>query len=384
VIVTPLASRSTRSLRDALLSHGWEGVTSAETAAGMETVSLHCAPLADAALPALVRSAGRLGLEVVTGPDWAVISGARSRLSAFARPWTLPPELADLSLAVAAALPAELPAEWRTARGTLPMADGVVIGILSLARAGADAIESLLPMAEALLEGGATLLDVSAGGRRPGREATAMMAAERDTLGRAVTALLGRWPALLVAAHTAESEVAAAALRAGAAIVNDPSGLTHDPGMASLVARQGAGLMLLPPRVPPAAADPPPPDDGPGSGVLSSVIDALRAGLQRAADGGVTMEQVVVDPGFGLGRTAAANWALLRGLPGLRALGRPICVGPSRKRFLAELPGPPPDADRAAAVVCALAWERGARLFRVHDPAAVRDALRVVSAAGDA
>lgn len=381
MIVTPLASRSTRSLRDALLAHGWDAATAADTAGGMETATFHCRPLGEEALPALVRTAGRLGLEVVTGADWAVISGARSRLSSFARPWTLPPELAELSLAVAAALPAELPSTWQTAAGPLPLERGVLIGVLAAQGEDPAALDALRREAERHLAGGAEVLDVSAGGRRPRRGATVSSATERAWMVAAVTVLRASWPGVALAAHTAESTVAAAALDAGAAIVNDPSGLAHDPAMAPLAAARGAGVIVLPASSPEGSAEPP----GDAGTVVGEVLAALRRSLAIADRGGVSPDRIVVDPGFGLGRPAAANWALLRGLGGLRALGRPLCAGLSRKRFLGSFgESPGPEADPAAAAAGVLAWERGARLFRVHDAAVHREALRVASATGDA
>lgn len=381
MIVTPLASRSTRSLRDALLAHGWDPASAAETAAGMETAAFHCRPLAEEALPALVQTAGRLGLEVVTGPDWAVLTGARSRLSSFARPWTLPPELSALSLALAAALPTELPTSWRTATGVMPLGGGVIIGVLAAAGSEGESLASLAQEAQRLIEGGAAILDLSAGGRRPGQDATALAATEREWMAAGVAALRHRWPDVPLAAHTAESTVAAAALEAGAAIVNDPSGLSHDPAMAPLVAERGAGLILLPVRGGDAQAA----AAVRSQGVVGEVLEALRAGLRLADAAGVAPDQIVVDPGFGFGRHAADNWALLRDLAGLRALGRPLCAGPSRKRFLSPATGTAgPDTDLAAAAASVLAWERGARLFRVHDAVLHREALRVASAAGDA
>jgi dihydropteroate synthase len=91
----------------------------------------------------------------------------------------------------------------------------------------------------------------------------------------------------------------------------------------------------------------------------------------------------VIDPGFGFSKTGEQSLELLDRLAALQALGRPLLVGPSRKRFLGEITGQPVEArDRVTATACALAWERGARLFRVHDVAAARDALALVEALG--
>jgi dihydropteroate synthase len=107
----------------------------------------------------------------------------------------------------------------------------------------------------------------------------------------------------------------------------------------------------------------------------------LREGLERAEGNGVEPHRIVVDPGLGFSKTPEQSLALLDGLAALTALGRPILVGPSRKRFLGHVTGrEAADRDRATAAACALAWERGARLFRVHEPAAVRDALALAAA----
>jgi dihydropteroate synthase len=95
----------------------------------------------------------------------------------------------------------------------------------------------------------------------------------------------------------------------------------------------------------------------------------------------VAASRIVVDPGFGFAKTPEQNFRLLDELATVVGLGYPVAVGPSRKRFLGAATGRPvEDRDRATAVACALAWERGARLFRVHDAALAREALRVAGA----
>ena len=104
MIVTPLARPSAGGYRDLLQSRGWEEERAREAAAGMEAAAFHCQSLEAATLEALVLAAGRLGLEVITGDDWALVAGAHSRLTALARPWTLPPELVEFALALGEAL----------------------------------------------------------------------------------------------------------------------------------------------------------------------------------------------------------------------------------------------------------------------------------------
>jgi len=115
--------------------------------------------------------------------------------------------------------------------------------------------------------------------------------------------------------------------------------------------------------------------------VAVEVAAELGALADRAEGEGIARERIVLDPGFGFAKTAAHNLRLLDELATIVALGYPVAVGLSRKRFLGAVTGRPvEDRDRATAVACALAWERGARLFRVHDVALTREALALASA----
>jgi dihydropteroate synthase len=115
--------------------------------------------------------------------------------------------------------------------------------------------------------------------------------------------------------------------------------------------------------------------------VAVEVAAELRAAADAAETAGIEAARIVVDPGFGFAKTATQNLRLLDELAAVVGLGYPVAVGPSRKRFLGAATGRPvADRDRATAVTCALAWERGARLFRVHDVALAREALTMASA----
>ena len=115
--------------------------------------------------------------------------------------------------------------------------------------------------------------------------------------------------------------------------------------------------------------------------VSVEVAAELQVAAGRAEAAGVARERIAVDPGFGFAKTAAHNFRVLDELATIVGLGYPVAVGPSRKRFLGAATGRPvDDRDRATAVACALAWERGARLFRVHDVAKTREALAIASA----
>jgi dihydropteroate synthase len=156
--------------------------------------------------------------------------------------------------------------------------------------------------------------------------------------------------------------------------VNDVSGLAFDPKLSGLVAERGAGLIVMHMRGTPETMD----GLARYGDVAQDVARELKAALVLAEAAGIAPEQIVVDPGFGFAKTPDQNFRLLDELASIVGLGYPVLVGPSRKRFLGAATGQPvEDRDRATGVACALAWERGARLFRVHDVALAREALRV-------
>jgi dihydropteroate synthase len=196
-----------------------------------------------------------------------------------------------------------------------------------------------------------------------------------------VEALIRRHPTLVITVDTVKAAVARATLEAGAAAINDVSALRLDRAMAPVVAEAGAGLVLMHSRgsileiasyTHASYAD-----------VVGEVLAELRTAVTAAGDAGIPMPAVAVDPGFGFSKTVEQNLLLLDQLEALHALGRPVLVGPSRKRFLGAVTGLPlEDRDRATAAACALAWERGARMFRVHDVTAARDALAFAAAVG--
>ena len=182
--VTPLALHSTRAVGDTLRAHGWDAGQAAAAAGGLHPLAFHLTGLDQDALEALVRQSGTLGLEVVTGDGWAVLAGSRSRLSAFARPWLVPPVLSQLAIDIGLAMPAEPAATWQTARGPIALERPVVMGILnvtpdSFSDGGRFAtLDDALAQADAMLEAGASILDVGGESTRPGREAAVPLAPE--------------------------------------------------------------------------------------------------------------------------------------------------------------------------------------------------------------
>ena len=224
---------------------------------------------------------------------------------------------------------------------------------------------------------GATILDVGGESTRPGAEPVG----EAEELRRTIPVLEGLAAARTgaqLSIDTAKAAVARAALAAGASYVNDVIALRGDPGMAELVAQAGCDCCLMHMQGEPRTmqADPRYAD------VVGEVLAFLEQRAAHAIAAGVAPERIQVDPGIGFGKTLEHNLELLRRLDEIAALGFPVVVGVSRKSFLGALTGREAPAARVAATVAAnvLAFERGGRVFRVHDVAATVDALKVAAA----
>ena len=384
--VTPLALHSPGAVRDALRSHGWEDGLARASAGGIHPLAFHLTGLDQGALEALVRFGGGIGLEVVTGGDWAILAGSRSRMSAFARPWTAPEPLVDVALQVGLAMPSDPGPAWHTARAPVPLDPPILVGILNVTPdsfsdggrfTGADAA---LAHAETLLRDGASLVDVGGESTRPGRSELVSTEEELRRVRPVVQALVRSHPDLVISIDTVKAEVARAALEDGAAVVNDVTGFRFEPAMAGVVAAARAGVILMHSRgglLEIASYQ----HVDYGGDVVAGVLAELRETLATATAAGVAPDAIVLDPGFGFSKTVEQSVTLFGQLSALQALGRPLLVGPSRKRFLGEITGlPVGDRDRATAAACALAWERGARLFRVHAVGAAREALAIAQA----
>jgi dihydropteroate synthase len=226
-----------------------------------------------------------------------------------------------------------------------------------------------------LAEEGAGILDVGGESTRPGAEAVP----EREELER-VLPVVERLAAAgkRVSIDTTKLEVARAALAAGATIVNDVSAFRFSPGMAGLVASEGAACCLMHMLGEPRTMQKDPRYDD----VVSEVKAFLEERLAFATGAGVPEERVWLDPGIGFGKTVEHNLELLRRLDEIVAVGRPVVVGTSRKSFLGKLTGGRAEDERLPGTIATnvLALERGARVFRVHDVAPVADALAVAAA----
>jgi dihydropteroate synthase len=226
---------------------------------------------------------------------------------------------------------------------------------------------------EALRADGADVLDVGGESTRPG---AAPVGAEEEQA-RVVPVVEALAPGGAVSVDTTKLAVAEAALDAGASWVNDVSAFRFDPALAGLVADRGASCCLMHMRGEPRTMQEDPRYDD----VVADVKAFLEERLAFAVREGVAEERIWLDPGIGFGKTAEHNLELLRRLPELVALGRPVLVGTSRKSFLGRLTGREV-GDRLPGTIATnvLALAAGARGFRVHDVAAVRDALVVAAA----
>lgn len=385
--VTPLAATTPGRLRDTLLDHGWNLAQATAAAEGAESGAVHATGLDQATLERLVLYAGgKLGLDVLTGADWAVIGGSRARLSALARPWGGPPELADIAHAVGLALQGIAPSSWTIGRQSLSLDRPLLVGILnvtpdSFSDGGRHHdLPAAADHAQNLVDTGADVVDIGGESTRPGRPQPVTAADELARVLPVVEALRHRLPDVPLSVDTVKAEVAEQCLTAGASIINDVSGGRLDPDLLSVVAAAGAGLVLMHSRG--TVADMATYDHAEYHDLLNEIIAELGEGIERAVSAGVTEDRIVVDPGLGFAKRVSQSWWLLDQLEALTSLGRPIMVGPSRKRFLGAATGRSVEQlDVATATACALAYERGAKIFRVHDPGSARDALAVAHAA---
>jgi len=224
----------------------------------------------------------------------------------------------------------------------------------------------------AMIDAGAAILDIGGESTRPGAEPVSPAEEQRRVL-PLITALAGRGPAISI--DTRNASTMAAALDAGATIVNDVSGLTYDPAAAPLVAASGCRVVLMHSRGTPATMQQLTHYDD----LISNVRDELAARVARAEAAGVSRANMIVDVGLGFAKTAEQSLALLRRLAEFRAFGLPILVGVSRKSFIGRISGEAdPQRRMPGSIAAALfALQQGATILRVHDVAATAQAVRV-------
>jgi dihydropteroate synthase len=228
-----------------------------------------------------------------------------------------------------------------------------------------------------LLEAGATWLDVGGESTRPGADTVPPDEERRRTEG-VVRELRRLAPEARISIDTRKSTVAAAALDAGADLVNDVSGGQYDPRVLEVVAEGSAQLALMHMQGEPRTMQ----RDPRYEAVVADVTESLRHAVARALDAGIGLERLWVDPGIGFGKRLDDNLDLIERVHELHSLGLPLLVGVSRKSFLGTLTGVR-DAHRrvlSTAVAVASCVRSGAQVLRVHDVAEMREAVAVAAA----
>lgn len=241
---------------------------------------------------------------------------------------------------------------------------------------------------------GADLLDIGGESTRPGADPVPAEEEMRRVL--PVIRSLSRQIPIPLSIDTTKAAVAEEALAAGAALINDISGLRFDPALAAVAARQEVPLILMHSRGTPRTMQQAPHYDR----LLEEIARELREAMDRATAAGVAEDRIFLDPGLGFAKTADHNLQILRELPRLQSLlGRPLVIGPSRKSFLGAVlsstsalpasgggqaggasPAPPEERLEGTLAAVAIAAWHGARIVRVHDVAPALKIVRVVEA----
>jgi dihydropteroate synthase len=232
--------------------------------------------------------------------------------------------------------------------------DGLLAKVAGLPSA---ATEAALIQARRMVEEGADILDVGGESTRPGHEAVA----EDEEAARVVpviAAIHASLPDTPISVDTAKPVVAEAALDAGASMINDVWGVSIDGAMARMAGARGVPMVVMHNRAEAAYSD-----------FEAELVDDLRAALDRAVAAGVPLRNLIVDPGFGFGKTPEQNLISIRELPRLRALGVPVLLGTSRKSTIGRVLGGLPVEERLEGTLAttALGIAAGADIVRVHD-----------------
>ncbi len=232
------------------------------------------------------------------------------------------------------------------------------------------ALDSALKRAIEMQAEGADIIDIGGESTRPGSQPVSL----DEELRRVIPVIEGLHSqvAIPISVDTYKAQVAESALNAGADIVNDISGLRFHPGMASVIAKAGAGVVLMHIKGTPRDMQ----KDPHYNDLMAEIMAYLKECKQSALDAGIESEQIVIDPGIGFGKRLQDNFQILRELSKLTRLRCPILVGPSRKSFIGQTLGLPVEErlEGTAAAVAACVFN-GANIVRVHD---VKQMKRVV------
>lgn len=295
--------------------------------------------------------------------------------------------LADGALRAAGDLPAEVRDRLSDPRPDLcgvPADRPLVMGILnvtpdSFSDGGAHyALEDAVRRARGM-SAEADILDIGGESTRPGAKPVSVQA-EISRVVPVIRAIRGSGIATPISIDTRKAEVAAAALDAGADMVNDVTALRYDPEMAALVAERGVPVCLMH-----SVADPETMQQNPRyDDVVPEVFHHLAERMAAAEAAGIARDRLIVDPGIGFGKSIAHNLALLRALALFHDLGAPVLLGASRKRFIGTIGGAEAGPDRmpGSVAVALHGAAQGVHILRVHDTAETRQALRLWGALG--
>lgn len=236
-----------------------------------------------------------------------------------------------------------------------------------------------LKRGRAILDDGADILDVGGESTRPGAEP---VSAEEE-LARVVPVVKGLAEmGALVSIDTRRAVVMAAAIDAGAGIVNDVTALTGDEDSLGLVADRRVAVVLMHMQGEPGSMQ----DEPQYENAAEDVFGTLKARVEACEEAGIPRDRIAVDPGIGFGKTVDHNLEILNRLDIYGGLGLPVLLGVSRKSFIAKLSRGEAPKDRVPGSIAAMlaAWAHGVRMFRVHDVAETRQALAVAQAIGEA
>lgn len=229
----------------------------------------------------------------------------------------------------------------------------------------------------ALVREGADLLDIGGESTRPGAQPVSLDEELRRVV--PVVAALAAQVVLPISVDTSKAEVARQSIAAGAQIVNDVTALRGDPGMGEVVRSSNAGVILMHMQgTPQTMQDAPHYDD-----VVADIGRFLEERLHDLAERGIAAERTALDPGIGFGKTLEHNLEILARLEEFQRLGRPVCLGISRKGFISQVLGGRARDERLAgsvAVACWAACRGSAQIVRVHDVRETADALRLIDA----
>jgi dihydropteroate synthase len=271
-----------------------------------------------------------------------------------------------------------LPRPFRLGRWTLDLTQRVhLMGILnvtpdSFSDGGQfSTVEAAVARGKQLAAEGADIIDIGGESTRPGAEAVSVEEEKKRVL--PVIERLAQETDVPISIDTYKSPVAAAALKSGAVMINDISGLHFDPRLADL----GAPLCLMHIKGTPKDMQ----ENPVYTDLMGEIIDYLAEGLAIAKKAGILSEQILVDPGIGFGKTVKHNLEILGSLRELKVLGAPILVGPSRKSFIGQvLDRPPGERLEGTAAAVAVAVLNGANVIRVHDVGAMSRVVKMTEA----